>query len=126
MWCGKSLSFLIMLMIICEFAIFLYIVYNNSGCSIFLTKVEVMKCVLRVFNILLLCHKSFVVLKRNFTSIFLLLLLMSILFLRRSLLVQHQGRVKEALDNLSSFQTSISAGRRALQVRFSCILFAIR
>nr|XP_019924346.2 inositol 1,4,5-trisphosphate receptor type 1 isoform X2 [Crassostrea gigas] len=35
---------------------------------------------------------------------------------KRSLLVQHQGRVKEALDNLSSFQTSISAGRRALQM----------
>ncbi|XP_062618413.1 inositol 1,4,5-trisphosphate receptor type 1-like [Saccostrea cucullata] len=34
----------------------------------------------------------------------------------RSLLAQHQGRVKEALDNLSSFQTSISAGRRALQM----------
>nr|XP_022341729.1 inositol 1,4,5-trisphosphate receptor type 2-like isoform X2 [Crassostrea virginica] len=34
----------------------------------------------------------------------------------RSLLAQHQGRVKEALDNLSSFQTSISAGRKALQM----------
>lgn len=52
---------------------------------------------------------------------FLLLPLLSVLFLRRSLLVQHQGRVKEALDNLSSFQTSISAGRRALQVRINCI-----
>nr|XP_022341730.1 inositol 1,4,5-trisphosphate receptor type 2-like isoform X3 [Crassostrea virginica] len=35
---------------------------------------------------------------------------------KRSLLAQHQGRVKEALDNLSSFQTSISAGRKALQM----------
>ncbi|KAK3085572.1 hypothetical protein FSP39_005468 [Pinctada imbricata] len=34
---------------------------------------------------------------------------------KRSLLAQHQARIKEAMSNLGSFQTSISAGKRALQ-----------
>lgn len=116
------LSFLILLKINCAFfplyflqqiLVFIYISNQNGGdeeCSRVLTYFCSVASLLKY-------------LKRKFKLIlnFLLLLLLSVLFPRRSLLVQHQGRVKEALDNLSSFQTSISAGRRALQVRINCI-----
>lgn len=41
-----------------------------------------------------------------------------LIYSRRSLLAQHQARVKDIMSNLTSFQSSISAGKRALQVRF--------